>query len=135
MNEKAIQEKYIEFQFIHQQLAELQKQAQTAAQQISELEASKQSLSELAELKPGSDILVPVQNGIFVKAKLGELDSLTVNVGSGIAVVKSIDETKKILEEQQQELSNFRQQIVAELKENLTRARELEKELIDVVKG
>jgi prefoldin alpha subunit len=133
MEKKEIQEKYIEFQYLQQQMLELQKQVQTVTQQAAELVSSKSSLDELATIKEETEILVPVQNGIFVKGKISGVSELTVNVGSGIAVKKTIEETKKLLEGQHNELIEYRQQLITELQSVLGQAKKIEKEIIGMV--
>jgi prefoldin alpha subunit len=133
MEKKEIQEKYIEFQYLQQQMLELQKQVQTVTQQAAELVSSKSSLDEVAAIDEGTEILVPVQNGIFIKAKISGVSELTVNVGSGIAVTKTIEETKKLLEGQHNELIGYRQQLVAELQSVLEQAKKIEKEIVGMV--
>lgn len=133
MEKQEVQEKYMEFQFVQQQMAEIQKQAQVVTQQAAELEASKQSLDELSKIEPGAEILVPVQNGIFMKAKLADSKELRVNVGSGITVEKTIQATKELLDNQLVELIEYRQQLVEELQMLLAQAKKLENEIVGEV--
>jgi prefoldin alpha subunit len=133
MEKKEVQEKYLEYQYMQQQMAEMQKQVQAVNQQAAELLDSKQSLDELASIEEGTEILVPVQNGIFMRAKLLENKELTVNVGSGITVAKSIEDTKGLLLNQHTELIQYKQQLIAELQAMLAQAKKLETEIVGMV--
>ena len=68
MSDKAIQEKYYEYQVIEEQTKAVSKQIQELADKLLELEYLKISLDEFSELKKGTGILAPISSGIFVKA-------------------------------------------------------------------
>ena len=104
MEDSELQKKYLEFQLLDQQLKQTQKQAQL--------------LEELKDVKPGSEILVPVSNGMFAKATLTDSHELIVNVGSGAAVPKTIEAAQQMLAKQLDEVQKVRVQL-AELMQQL----------------
>ena len=60
-------------------------------------------LKELETTKIGEKILAPIANGIFIETKL-ESTKLKVNVGNGLVVTKTIEETQKLLDKQRKEV-------------------------------
>jgi prefoldin alpha subunit len=62
----------------------------------------------------GKEIQAPVGRGIFVKAKLLS-ENLTVDVGGKNFVVKSIPDTKKIIAEQTEKLTEVRGTLDSEI--------------------
>jgi len=113
-----LQKKYLEFQLLDQQLKQTQKQAQLLEEQLVEIVYTQQSLEELKDVKPGSEILVPVSNGMFAKATLTDSHELIVNVGSGAAVPKTIEAAQQMLAKQLDEVQKVRVQL-AELMQQL----------------
>ncbi|MFH1511538.1 MAG: prefoldin subunit alpha [Candidatus Woesearchaeota archaeon] len=127
MEKKELQKKYAEFQLLQQQLQELQKQLQMLEEQLVETAYTQQTLDELKSLPVGSEILVPVSSGIYAKATLGLTDELLVNVGSGAAVMKSVEGTKSMLDSQLDEVQKLRLQL-------LQVARQVEEQLLSLRK-
>lgn len=129
MGKEELQKKYLEYQLIDQRIKQLQQQMQTAEQQLIEIMATLQSLDEFALLDEGSEILVPVNNGIFTKARLKKENKLLVNVGASVVVDKSIEDTKKLIEKQEQDMEKIRDQIAENINMLVEKATVLEKEL------
>lgn len=134
MNEKELQTKYIELQLIDQQMAQLQKQLQQLDSSLLEIEFIKISLDDFKKIKKGSEILAPIANGIFVKADLKENDELIVNVGGNVTVAKSVEDTKKLLTEQADEIAKTRNELMHNLIHLDEHARKIEEELKKLAK-
>lgn len=130
--QKEAQQKHIEMHLLDQQIKQVQKQLQLLEQQILELNATKDALDDFAAIKPGTEILVPISSGIFVKGQIKDNKELTVNVGANVAVNKSIPETKKLLEEQLEEIKKFQQELILNLQKLGLKAQEIEKELTQI---
>lgn len=94
-------------------------QAQMISEQLNridsglmEIEYLKNSLDELSSVKENTEILAPVSNGIFAKAKLEKNNKLLVNVGNGIVVEKTTAETKELLNERIKEMNEAREKLL-----------------------
>lgn len=127
--EKELQQKYLEMRLIEQQIKQVQQQAQQVDQQVVELNNIKSTLDDFAKTKIGSEILVPISPGIFVKGELKDNKELTVNVGENTAVKKDIPETKKLIDDQLKEMENAHGQILQNLQELVLQAQLIEKDL------
>lgn len=128
-DEEKIQKLYVEFQMLSNAIKQLEKQSEALETQLIELLSTNQSLEEMRKVKPGSEILVPLSSGIYVKAELKESDNFIVNVGSNTALSKDINSTKKIIEEQIVEIRGMQQSLAEELKNNTVKASLIEKEM------
>ena len=104
-NEEQMKEKYMQFQAIQQQLEQINEHLETLMQQNSEVEISINAIKEIGKTEVNNDILAPVANGIFIKAKLLDNQKLIVNVGSDTTVEKTVPEVVKLLEEQQKQMN------------------------------
>jgi prefoldin alpha subunit len=129
---KELQQKYLELQIMDQQMKQIQKQVEAIEKQAAEIEEVQQSLDELGKSKPGSEMWVPISNGIFIKAKLEDNKKLGVNVGSSTVVTKDIPSTKKMLADQGEDMRKFQAELVSQFEKMAERAAELQHELQDL---
>lgn len=107
------QELMLKLSMFEQQIQQLQQQSQAVEQAIIDLEGLDIGLEELIG-KKDNEILAPVGRGLFVKAKLLS-EELTVDIGGGNLVKKSIPETKKILKEQIKKLNEIKEELISEI--------------------
>lgn len=93
MTETNEQEILYKFSLFERQIKELQQQIESIEKGIVELTSLNFGLNELVG-KTGEEIYAPMGRGIFVKAKLIS-EELSVDIGEGNVVKKSIPDTKK----------------------------------------
>ncbi len=98
---------YEELQTIQQQLEDINVQLKEFMDQRKELSLSVDALKEFKDLESDKEVLVPIVNGVFAKAKLFKSDKLIVNVGSNVLVEKSVENTIKLLEQNLTEIDNY----------------------------
>jgi len=84
---------------------------------LADLAKLKAEINELEKLKGDEEILAPLANGIFIDAKLKSVKHLKVNVGRGVVVKKTIPETVRLLEKQEEEIARAREETVQRLQE------------------
>lgn len=108
MDEKELQHK---FQSFEQQIQLVQQQLQSVEQAIQDI-----TLLSLGfdEIKKDKEIMAPLGRGIFAKAKLISED-LTVDIGEGKYVKKSIKDTKELIQEQVKKLEQVKKELNLEL--------------------
>ncbi len=106
--EKELQILNTEAQFIGEQIERVDAS-------LMEMEYVKNCLDELASTSNNSQILAPVSNGIFLKAKLEKTDMLLVNVGKEIVVEKTIPDTKSLLDSRIKEMSEMRENMLDQM--------------------
>jgi prefoldin alpha subunit len=133
-DKRQLQEKYMQMQLIEQQIQQVQKQLKLLESQMQELNLTEQALDDLKKTKTGTEILVPMASGIFVKAELKDNKELSVNVGADTVVKKSVDETKQLIAGQLEDINKMQQDLADNLEKLTGSAQMLEKELIKLIK-
>lgn len=97
---------------LEQKAMELHQQLQHVEKQMQELDTVSENIEEISKEK-NKKILVPIHNGVFIKAKLEDTENFMVNVGSNVSVKKTRKDTQELLEQQREELSNYKQQLIS----------------------
>ncbi|MBS3123974.1 prefoldin subunit alpha [Candidatus Woesearchaeota archaeon] len=100
-----MQQKYMHFQMLQEQIEKIAEQATYLNQRNMDLENTNEALKELAKTKLETEILAPVAEGIFFRSSLKDNQKLIVSVGANTTVEKSISETLEMLSEQKNELT------------------------------
>lgn len=125
------QEKMIRLGIIESEAQALEHKIQAIEQQVLELSAARESISALEKGK-NKEILANLGKGIFAEAKISS-DKLRVNVGKGILLKKSVEETLKIIDEQAEKLSAGREELLermSEMQEEVRKILSEEKEMM-----
>ena len=134
IDEKKAQKLYMELNLINQQIQDFQKQIQVLEETIQEVQESKKGLDEISETESGKEILVPIVSGIFTKAEIKNTKEFIVNVGANTAVTKSVDEVKKLLDKQSDEIQKTQYSFMDNLQKLTMQAKEL-KNQFEIVMG
>ena len=127
--EKKLQKLYMQFQILEQHIKQMQQQAATLNAQLLDLISTTHSLDDLQNVKPGTEILVPISSGVYIKGELKDNKNLIVNVGANTTVRKSLDDTKKIVEMQAEEMKGLQKQALEELQRLTNQAAIIEREM------
>jgi prefoldin alpha subunit len=118
MEDEKKQELIFKLGMFEQQIHQLQEQMEAVEKGINDLGSLNFGLDDLKG-NTGKEILSPLGKGIFVETKLASED-LTVDIGGGNFVKKSIPEAKEIIGKQIEKLV----EIKGELNGNLERINE-----------
>lgn len=114
-NDLQRREKLLELQSLDAKIKQIEGGLLNLENQIMEINMIIDSLIELEAVTADSEILVPVSNGIFVKAKIIDSKNLKVNVGANTIVEKTNDETREMLKEQMRNVENYKNELFSEL--------------------
>ena len=128
-----LQQKYMQFQMIQEQLKQGQQQLKLFEEQLHELANTKDALTNLKTTEAGTEILVPMSSGIFIKAKLDDNEKVNINVGANVAVQKNVEDAKKLIEEQESEIRNVQLQLINQFQQVQKKAESLESEMQNLV--
>jgi prefoldin alpha subunit len=123
-------EKLLELQYLDSQIKQIEQQMTQVEEQIFEVDSLIENLSELKETKKGQELLVPVANGIFLKANIEDVKNLKVNVGGGVVVEKTIDETVEMLKEQIRNIEIYKNEMLMQLQELIAHASLLQANIV-----
>lgn len=102
-NQELLKEKFIQFQQLQQHMEQINEHVEKLNQQNSEIESTKAAVREFSESKKEEELLAPIANGIFVKAKVNETKTLLINVGADTVVEKTVEQIIELLGERQLE--------------------------------
>ncbi len=105
LTEEEMKERFMKFQMIQKHLEKLSEQAQQFNQHNAELDISTKAVQEIGKTKVNNEILAPIADGIFIKAKLLNNTKLVVNVGSNTTVERTVEEVTELLQKQKEEVS------------------------------
>ena len=135
VNEEEIQQKYMQFQAMQQQLEQISQHLELLNQQNDELDISINAVKELGNTKVDNELLAPIADGIFFKGVLKDNQKLIVNVGSDTTVEKTVPEVVKLLEEQKKDVSKRMIEVDAMMQDMSLQAMQLYQEVEESVKG
>jgi len=111
------------FMVYEREIRQIQEQLQAIEQAILDMNQINIGLDEIKG-KKDLEILSPIGRGIFVKAKTVS-DELTVDVGEGNFVKKTIPETKEIISEQAKKLEEMKKELekgIEKIDKDMTKA-------------
>lgn len=131
--EKKAQELYMEFQLIDKHIKQMQQQLEMVTHQLIELNSTNNSLDEFKKIDAGKEIFVPLSSGIFAKANIKDTSELLVNVGANVAVKKEVASTKRLIQNQMEEVKKIQKQMIEELEKMTNHAAQLEMKLQELV--
>ncbi|MBW2994717.1 prefoldin subunit alpha [Candidatus Woesearchaeota archaeon] len=128
-DEKQLQEKYLEFQMLQQQMEQLSKYLEELSGKIGEFNLTKENIKSLGKAAPDTESLISVAPGIFAKGELKENEKFVINVGANILVEKTIPQIEGVLDKQIKEIEEVRAQLDGNLIEMNQKMNSLIKEL------
>jgi len=103
-------------QMLQRESEEVEGNLRLVEEQIGELDIFQKNLVELKESK-GKEMIASVGKGVYIKGDVKD-DKLFVEVGAGVVVRKTPDETRETVEGQAMRLKEVRIQLIGHL-ENL----------------
>lgn len=115
------------------QINQVQKQIQALNNQLVELELVNKGLDDFKETKAGTGILVSLSPGIYARAELKNNEDLIVNIGANVVVKKKIPDTKKLIDNQINEIKKIREQMTGDIQKLILKASSVEKEINSIV--
>src|SRR3989344_332378 len=118
---KSESEKMVELQMLQQQLDLMQKYSEELDEKTAEFQKTKSSIEEMSTIKDGSEMFVPIAQGIFAQVKLLDIQNLVVNVGSNTMVSKTIPQIVELIGKQIDEVSSIKEKIDANAEKLATR--------------
>ncbi|MEM4245165.1 MAG: prefoldin subunit alpha [Candidatus Nanoarchaeia archaeon] len=130
-----VNEKYLELQILNQQIRQLQQHIANLENQVMELEVLEDNLEEIKKVKEGGEILVSLGAGIFAKANLKDNKKVIMNVGANTMVKKEIDEAKKIVKDQIDQVKDLIEDITLELEKAAVRVQSTQREIQSMIEN
>lgn len=132
--QQALQEKYMEYQMLQEQLGKMSEQSETLKKQIEELETLKEAILNIEQTKVGSEMFVPISSGIFVKAEIKETNEVLMNVGDNVVVPKNMKDATALIQKQQDEINGYEKTIQQNIQILLVHQERIEAELMTLTR-
>ena len=115
-----------QFRKVAYELQMMQGSAETLQQRLGvlqnaagDLAVAKKSIENLKEGEEGDPILVPTGGGTFVKAHLGDLNNILVNVGADVSIEMALDEADQDISTRLEEVEKASQSVQEQLQQIL----------------
>ncbi len=115
MPDKKIQEKYVLYQLLAQNLEALKQQLQIIEQQFVETRTTMESVENIEKTNEKNDIFLSIGSGCYGKGKITDRKDILVNVGAGILINKKIADAKSFLRERISTLERMAREIQGEM--------------------
>ncbi|MDJ0269891.1 MAG: prefoldin subunit alpha [Aigarchaeota archaeon] len=122
-----------ELQLLERLISDLQARVMTLDSAVDEHERTLKLVEEIKKNGGSLSILIPIGAGSFVKGELVNVENIHVNVGAGVILVKSLDESQQLIIRRTEELRKLREETTKRLDEYVARAYELRQFLETVV--
>lgn len=133
-DENKLKEKYTEFQMLEQTLSHMNQRKSTIENQLNEFLSLQESLDNLKESDNNSPMYSPLGSGVFIKSEVKDTNNVLVNIGSNIAVERSVEDSKKLIDKQTSELRKILSRLEKEINDGLKKGNELNSELAKLSK-
>ena len=93
----------------------LRQQMNMMANSLTELSMTVETIKTIKELKPNTEILVPIGSDSFVTTKLAATDKVITGLGADVSAEQNVDGAKQMLEARIAELGRVLEQARQEL--------------------
>ncbi len=132
MDEKQIQQKYMELQIIEQQMKQYQQESLNLQAQLQELVSLEEALKSIESSK-NNKILTTLSPGVFAKTELKNNKEILMNIGSGVVVPKDIKEALAITKDQSMKIQAMAHKVEQDLQLFVQHSSHLQQELQQVM--
>ena len=113
--EQQLQQMYMQFQMMKQQMDEAIQSKQILDQKMAEIIGTKNAIKDLKKAKKGSEMWAPLGSESFVMAELKDVSNIAVSVGANVVVKKSAAEALKIMDKKEKELQDLDKQLMSHI--------------------
>jgi prefoldin alpha subunit len=133
-NEK-LNEKYILYQLLGQNLESLKQQLEIVGQQLVELKSTSLSVEDLERAGEKNEIFLPLGSACFCGGMVTDSRKILVGVGAGVFLEKGAKEAKSFIERNFKELEKAGAEIEEQLKSTAGQMNELAAEIQELAHG
>jgi prefoldin alpha subunit len=134
MSKEKLQEKYVLYQLLNQNLESLKQQMELVEQQFIEVRSTMLSIDDLKKIGEKNEILIPLGSGCYGNGKVTDSGGVLVNVGAGIFMNKKSMDAESFLNERVKELENASNEIQAQMERIAKQMNELGVEIQEMAR-
>jgi prefoldin alpha subunit len=111
------------------QAEQVQMQLEMINQTITATRITEETVKNLENLQDGQEILLPLGNLAFIKAKVMDSSNVLINIGASVVLEKSLEKAGAFLTEQLENLNNIQNQLSQGLQQIIQRIQEIRAEV------
>jgi prefoldin alpha subunit len=115
MDQKDLQEKYLLYQILSQNVEQMKQQLQLVEQQRLDIQITQDSLRDVGKLKKENEIMIPLGSGCYAEGNLSNSRGFHVNIGSGVILKKDAKELLDFLDAKEKEIGKASKEIQEEI--------------------
>lgn len=122
----------VEIRFLEQTAEALSSRINMVNAAIADLTYAMMTMEGLEKQKGSMEILVPIGGNSYINAKIESVDKVTIGIGAGVSVEKSLQEAKEMINRRLEELEKSRdslQQQLSQVADKINEDRERFEEL------
>ncbi len=101
---KELQEKILTYRILESRLDALLKQREMMASKMIEIQNTLGSMDEIEKCK--EEVIFPIGAEAYVFGKVADKKKLMVDIGAGVILEKTVEETKEILNKRKNDIEN-----------------------------
>lgn len=101
---------------------------------LADLATANLSLEGVKNNSSGSEILVPVGGGSFIRAKLSDVEKVIIGVGAGVCIDKKLEESLEDLKNRQDELEKARNSLEQQLNQTINNLNIKRNQIAEILK-
>jgi len=114
-----------ELQLLEKLVADYQTRILTVEQTIREHENALKLIEEIKKYGGESQILIPIGAGSFVKAELKKVETVHINVGAGVIIEKTLEDSQQLLTKRNESFQKLREVLSKKMDETVARMQQL----------
>lgn len=133
MNEELAREYYIKIKTLRDHVQRLTQRIDGLDDQTVQIRAMIQAVTDSQDIPDGQDMLAQLTQGVMVEATSKSVEHVYLNVGADTIVKKTPKQAIQLLEEQQDELAEFRKELIKQREDVAQEAQTIEKKVEDMV--
>ncbi len=126
---KIDQTKMLQLEMLKEQGQQMAQQKAQISMQVQELEYTQNTIKDLKNAKKGTEMMIPIGTGMYVKGKIESVDDIITAIGGNVAVGKTLDEVKEIINDRMKRMKELEVQIDSELENIDSEGEKLVKDL------
>jgi len=111
MSKEKLQEKYILYQLLQQNLESLRENLEIVERQLIELKNTQQVLKDLNKGDKTNDVLIPLGSGCYGKGRVTDLKGFLVNLGANVMVDRKAGSINSFLDKREDELEKVGKEV------------------------
>jgi prefoldin alpha subunit len=125
-----IEEKSAEFEMLRRELETIDAQNSEISSRLSQFKSAVEIINQIKKAVPGQDIILPISEGLMIKAQIKDPKSALISVGNNIIIQKNSEDCESYIKERIDEADNLLSQLDAQALNITNKLRKLESELL-----